>query len=208
MKGKFIVFEGCEGSGKTTHSKLLAEKLINDGYDVIHTQEPGGSPLGLAIRELLLHFEEEKVQPRAELLLFLANRAQHVEGKILPAIEEGKIVICDRFTGSTLAYQVGARNLPQSDFIVQMEEYARAALQPDMVVYLEVEPAVGLERKRTGTDRITRIDQEELNFHEAVHDYFRSNLIGQENWVEINSAASQEENEQNVYNTVKEYLGL
>ena len=169
----FIVFEGCEGSGKSSHSKALAQRLQEAGYNIVHTREPGGSELGLEIRHILLQERTIAMADRTELFLFLAARAQHVQQVINPALAAGSIVICDRFSGSTLAYQIGARQLPQSDLVLAAEEYARYGLQPDLVLYLDIDPQVGLQRKAIGHEEMTRIDGESLTFHQAVRAYFQ-----------------------------------
>lgn len=209
-KGTFIVFEGGEGSGKSHHAQALVYRLQAEGRDVLLTHEPGGtgSEVGKAIREIILRKDgDEQVHARTELLLFLANRAQHVEGVILPALAEGKIVICDRFSGSTFAYQLGGRELPDPEMVKNIDAYARAGLEPDRVVFLDVDPAVGLQRRRSATpEALNRIDTEELAFHERVHNYFVQ-LASDPKWVTVSTQTGTiEENQEKVYSVVKDML--
>ncbi len=177
----FIVFEGGEGSGKTTQVKLLARKLKQNGYKVLITHEPGGTDLGLKIRKLLL-FSRKPVVPRAELFLFLADRAQHVEEVIRPALKQGKIVISDRFSGSTFAYQYYARQLENFDEIEFLDKYARHEIWPDLTILLDVPCEVGLARIKkdiakknsvrdlTGKKGMSSFELESLDFHKRLRE--------------------------------------
>ena len=180
-KGKLIVFEGGEGSGKSSHVKRTAQHLRRRGFEVVMTHEPGGTKLGKNLRKALLQHIDQPVN-RAELLLFLADRAQHVAEIIQPAMKRGAIVLCDRFTGSTLAYQIGARHLQPARFIKTMERYARFNLQPNATIYLDVDPKIGLKRKTS----FTRFEYESLKFHQAVRVYFQK-LSQQSNWHRLNA---------------------
>ncbi|HPZ44210.1 MAG TPA: dTMP kinase [Bacillota bacterium] len=167
MKGKFIVFEGIDGSGKTTQLKLLGEKLAALGYPVLYTREPGGTRVGELVRDLLLNPQYGELVPRAEALLYAAARAQHVEEIILPALEQGKVVLCDRYIDSSLAYQGFGRGLDLSQ-LEQINQAATAGLVPDRVLLLDFCPDRGvdrLSRSGRGPDRIEREDQE---FHRRV----------------------------------------
>ncbi len=200
--GKFIVFEGGEGSGKSRHSKFVAEKLEADGYSVVYTHEPGGSEIGQRIREIILTDTGTPLHPRAELLLFLADRAQHVEQVIKPALEAGKIVICDRFSGSTFAYQLGARDLPDPDMIKRMDAYARGAISPDFVLYLDIDPEDGVQRKREAGQELNRLDTEQLAFHQRVREHFISQVKENENWNLYSTVGPKEENSQKIYELI------
>lgn len=172
-KGKFIVFEGGEGSGKSTQAKLLVERLQTEGIELIYTKEPGGTPIADKIREIFLYQNTEPVVPKTELFLLLASRAQHVSQKIEPTLKEGKHVICDRFNGSTYAYQIGARKMPNGSFIEAMDAYARDGLEPDMVIFIDLDPEIGIGRKKRGPEEMTRLDKEELDFHRKVRGHFK-----------------------------------
>jgi dTMP kinase len=176
--GRFIVFEGGEGSGKSSHLQLTAEFLRSRGQTVVTTHEPGGTACGQHIRKLILESQISSAQPlstKTELLLFLADRAQHVAELIQPALDRGEIVLCDRFTGSTLAYQIGGRKLNQVELIAQLEAFARDQLQPELVIYLDIDPALGIQRKRSQTDHVMNsFDEFDLEFHRDVRAYFQS----------------------------------
>ena len=169
----FITFEGIEGSGKTTAQQLLALELEKRGHDVLLTREPGGCGLGRALRPILLDARNSGLCNRAELYLFLADRAQHVAEIIRPAVEAGQIVICDRYTDSTLAYQGYGRGR-DPDRLRRANDLATGGLQPDLTLLCDLPVSVGLERaglrnRREGTVLSEgRFDSESLNFHERV----------------------------------------
>ncbi len=206
--GHFIVFEGGEGSGKSRHSSAVTQRLRDAGHEVIHTHEPGGSTVCEMIRNVLLADSEEAVVPRAELLLFVADRAQHVESVIKPALEAGKIVICDRFSGSTFAYQIGGRQLPESDLIIAMDAYARNGVDPDLVLFLDIDPEIGLRRRQDDDKELNRLDLEELAFHQRVRDYFLQLADTNEQWVVQSTDGPKEANENILYSIVTDRLGL
>lgn len=187
--GKFIVFEGGEGSGKTTHIRAAVEYLQQNYIAVVATHEPGGTEIGKHIRQILLENSgDHTIMPVAELFLFLADRAQHVQSFIQPKLQAGNHVVCDRFTGSTLAYQIGARKLQPEAFIMEMEAYARLNIQPDLVIYLDVDPKMGIQRKQQqiGQD-LTRFDNEAIQFHEQVRQYFHKLVATQSHWIQIDA---------------------
>ena len=160
--GWFLTFEGPEGAGKTTQIARLADALTARGQSVTRTREPGGDAVGERVRDLLLH---GTVVNEAELLLFAAARAQNVAGVVRPALEAGHVVLCDRYTDSTLAYQGAGRGLPL-DLIARINAFATGGLVPDRTFLLDLPPSVGLARQRPG-DR-NRLDREALDFHERV----------------------------------------
>lgn len=164
MSGLFITFEGVEGAGKTTQIALLRAALEQEGRNVCVTREPGGDALGEAVRQLVL-FEE--MTPRTELLLFLAARAQNVEQVVRPHLEQGGIVLCDRFTDSSVAYQGYGRELGR-DTVYTLNTFATGGLTPDLTILLDLEPKLGLERQ---PDR-NRMESESLAFHERVRQGF------------------------------------
>lgn len=164
----FITFEGPEGSGKTTQIRLLAQTLRTRDLAVLDTREPGGTPIGNAIRSILLDPAHHEMSPRAETLLFNAARAQIVDQVIQPALQAGKIVLCDRFIDSTLAYQGygrGQRLAPLQALI----DYATAGLKPDLTIFLNLDPAEGLRRKHAHRlEEWNRMEEEALAFHQVV----------------------------------------
>jgi dTMP kinase len=175
-KGLFITFEGGEGSGKTTVQQKLLTHLQSKGFASVSTRAPGGTPLGLSIRELLLHQKNQFLSKKAELFLFLADRAQHVAELILPALQEKKIVLCDRFNDSTLAYQ-GAARYGNLEFIELLCSYVTESLIPDLTFYLDVDPIVGLKRARQaivkqGKADYDRLENEALEFHQRVRESY------------------------------------
>lgn len=169
----FITFEGIEGSGKSTSLTLLAQELERRGFDVLRTREPGGCGLGRAIRPILLDARTRCLNMRAELYLFLADRAQHVAEVIRPALEAGQIVLCDRYTDSTLAYQGYGRGL-DPEKLRRINEMATGGLVPDLTLLMDLPVGLGLERaglrnQRQGTVLSEgRFDAESMDFHERV----------------------------------------
>lgn len=172
-RGLFIVFEGGEGSGKTTQVQLLAGRLRAAGQTVVTTREPGGTLLGGGIRGLLLDIMWGVVPPRAETLLYLADRAVHVHDVIRPALERGELVISDRYTDSTTIYQGAARGLDAAD-INRMSHWATDGLDPDLVIVLDVDPVEGLARVMSRSGTADRIEREQLAFHERVRIGYRA----------------------------------
>jgi len=173
LSGYFITFEGVDGCGKTTQRELTATWLREQGKTVVETFEPGASALGTEIRHLLLSGEHVPV-PEAELMLFLADRAQHVHEVLRPALERGAVVLCDRYTDSTCAYQLAGRQL-NADVLNAMLEVAELGLRPERTLWfdLPVSEALNRIRGRAATGEVsTRIDNERQSFHEAVRDGF------------------------------------
>lgn len=169
--GIFITFEGGEGAGKSTLIEGLANKLALLGLPVLKTREPGGTKLGEHIRAMLLqHFQDMPISPRAELFLFLASRAEHIHEVILPAIEDGRIVFCDRFTDSTLAYQGSARNLG-IDTLLPFCKFAAHDLEPNVTLYLDIDPKIGLARAKN-KDVHDRIESETIAFHQKIREAY------------------------------------
>ncbi|MFC1643990.1 dTMP kinase [Candidatus Omnitrophota bacterium] len=165
-KGVFITFEGPEGSGKSTQSNRLYEDLLSRGYDTVHTLEPGGTPLGVKIRDILLGKEEIGLVAEAELFLFEADRAQHVQEVILPALEAGKVVICDRFNTATFAYQ-GAGLGMDIKIVEGVDRMSTGELCPDLTILLDVEVETGL--KRAGAEHTPdRMEKRSRDFHQRV----------------------------------------
>ncbi len=162
----FITFEGVEGSGKTTHIRATAEYLQQKGYECVMTREPGATNIGAKIRNILLDPAHKSLNSKAELLLYLADRVQHIEEIILPALSCKKIVLCDRFTDSTLAYQGYARGMNIS-LIQNLHESVLPPLKPDMTILADLSPEIGLQRKFQ--DKVeTRFELETIAFHQKV----------------------------------------
>lgn len=173
MPGLFLTFEGIEGSGKSTQAALLESALRAGGVSVLRTREPGGTALAEEIRELILDVRQEPVHPETELLLFLAARAQHVRERIKPALEEGMVVISDRFTDATLAYQGGGRFI-DPPILNDLNVWASGGIQPDRTYLIDVPVTVGIARakNRGGIDGIDRIEREGSVFLKAVRDEY------------------------------------
>ena len=170
-KGKFIAFEGCDGSGKTTVSEAVAQNLRERGYDVIYTREPGGIDIAEQIRKVILDPENTAMDNRTEALLYAASRRQHLVEKVIPALEAGKIVISDRYVLSSLAYQGYARGIGV-DEVLSINQFAINNLWPDRTIYLDVDPEIGLQRI-SSRKNLDRLDQEAADFHHLVHDGYQ-----------------------------------
>lgn len=164
----FITLEGPEGSGKSSQLPDLGEFLRGQGWDVLTTREPGGTPIGDQIRQILMRLDNQELHPRTEILLFLASRAQLVEQVIKPALREGKLVLCDRFGDSTLAYQGYGHGL-NLDTLRIMLDFATDKLKPDLTLLLDVDVETGLQRKRK-EDEWNRLDAYALAFHQRVRE--------------------------------------
>jgi dTMP kinase len=164
--GKFITLEGGEGVGKTTNLAFIQAYLQSKNIEVVMTREPGGTPYAEMIRDLLLHKDGEKVASETELLLMFASRAQHLAQLIKPAINEGKWVVCSRFTDSTYAYQGGGRGIA-FDKIKVLEEWVHGDFQPDLTLLLDVPVEIGMSRARQRA-LLDRIEREKMDFFERV----------------------------------------
>ena len=171
--GIFITLEGGEGSGKTTHALLLCQWLTAQGLNVLKTREPGGTPLAEQLRTILLDSPVESIAPETEALLILAARRQHVDHVITPALAQGKTVVCDRFSDSTIAYQGYGRRLDRRA-LRTMNDWATGNLVPHLTLLFDVPVAVGLRRRRGETSAQNRLDRETERFHESVRRGFRS----------------------------------
>jgi len=179
-KAHFVTFEGVEGSGKTTQVRLVAEHYSGRGVSVLTTREPGGTELGNELRALLLQARKEALSPMAELLLMEAARAQHFTHVLSPAMDKYQLVLCDRFTDATLAYQSGGRGLDR-DFIALLNEKSADRLHPDLTILLDLSPQEALRRalgrihrqKNRSADGVEdRFEQEALSFHERVREAY------------------------------------
>lgn len=164
MNQNFISFEGGEGSGKTTIIKQLKIDLEKQGFKVLQTREPGGSEIAEGIRQIILNIANVKMDPRTEALLYAASRRQHLVEVILPALQNGNIVLCDRFVDSSLAYQGYARGLGINQ-IYELNRFAIEDLLPGLTIYLDLDPKIGLRRIKDNNRACNRLDLESLEFH-------------------------------------------
>jgi dTMP kinase len=181
VNGLFITLEGPEGAGKTTNREFLAERLRAAGRDTLLTREPGGTPLAERIRELLLAPSAEPMASDTELLLMFAARAQHLDQVIRPALAAGKMVLCDRFTDATYAYQGGGRGLSEARIAV-LEDFVQGALRPDLTLVFDLPVEVGLARA-AARGRLDRFEQEGRAFFEAVRQtYLRRAALNPERY--------------------------
>ncbi|MDR4934821.1 dTMP kinase [Rossellomorea marisflavi] len=170
MNGSFITVEGPEGAGKSTVLAVLAERLEEDGVPVVITREPGGIKIAEQIREVILHTENTEMDERTEALLYAAARRQHLVEKVLPALREGKVVLCDRFIDSSLAYQGKARGIGM-DAIEEINAFAIEDHMPDLTLYFDIEPEEGLNRINQHKGReVNRLDLESVGFHHKVRE--------------------------------------
>ena len=194
MTGRFIAFEGGEGSGKSTQAARLARRI-----DAVLTHEPGDTPLGESIRAVLLDASFD-ITPRAEALLMAADRAQHVAELVRPALELGRTVVTDRYTGSSIAYQGYGRQLPPGE-VAALSAWATQGLQPDLVVLLQVPAAVSLERTGGARDRLEAAG---AAFHRRVHDGFLQQAIDDpERWVVVDGVGTEDEVAERVWQVVQ-----
>jgi dTMP kinase len=165
----FITFEGIEGSGKTTHVELLSNHLQEKGYRVVKTREPGGTPVGEALRKVLL-MKDLHVAPLTELFVFLASRAQHVQEVISPALDEGKVVLCDRFVDASYAYQGYGRGMDLG-IIETLNRLVTKGVRPNLTILLDCSVEVGLGRK-SADGSLDRFEKEELSFHRKIRNAY------------------------------------
>jgi dTMP kinase len=172
-KGLFITVEGPEGAGKSTILTELYNQLVQDGFDVVQTREPGGISIAEQIREVILNTKNTEMDKRTEALLYAAARRQHLVEKVIPALEEGKIVICDRFIDSSLAYQGNARGIGMEE-VMNINQFAIEDKMPDLTLYFDIDPEEGLKRiaKHNGRE-VNRLDLESVDFHTRVREGYQ-----------------------------------
>ncbi|MBQ6627928.1 MAG: dTMP kinase [Methanobrevibacter sp.] len=206
MDGLFITLEGGEGSGKTTVAKYLVERLTKEGYDVLLTREPGGVKIAEQIRAVILDTNNTDMDPRTEAILYAASRRQHLVEKVIPALKEGKIVICDRYIDSSFAYQGFARGIGMSA-IKDLNNFAITdggkIYYPDLSLYFDVDPEIGLQRVSQRGDELTRLDKEKLEFHDKVRKGYLTVYSLNEYMKMIDASKSLEEVEQEAYDRVR-----
>ena len=207
MHGKFIVFEGGDGSGKTTQIALLEKKLKVSGLNVFRTREPGGTdcPTAEKIRLIIKDPANKEMVPETELFLFLASRAQHVRQIIRPQLESGAIVLCDRFYGSTLAYQHFARGLFNLDEVIRLNNFATAGLEPDATFFLNIDPEKSLTRITNQLGRC-RLDSEKMVFHKRVQTGYLSLAKIKPNWIIVSADNKVEDVHETIWEKTKKLL--
>lgn len=204
-KGLFIVFEGGEGTGKTTTIESVYNWIVEKNLKCIKTREPGGIKISEQIRQVILNTENKAMDPRTEALLYAAARRQHLVEKVIPALEEGTIVLCDRFIDSSLAYQGYARNLGIEE-VMSINKFAIEEHMPDLSILFDLDPRIGLARISNNKDReINRLDLEKLDFHEKVRTGY--NIVYENNKDRIIKIDANQSKE-NVINEIKNILKL
>jgi dTMP kinase len=172
VTGVFITFEGGDGSGKSSQASLLEEWLASRGHTVLRTREPGGSDLGVELREIILH-RRGYIAPRAEALLYAADRAHHIATVVRPALDRGEIVLQDRYIDSSVAYQGAGRVLDAAE-IRTLSQWATEGLAPALTILLDLAPEDARERLDAARDRYDRLEAEQLDFHHRVRDAYRA----------------------------------
>ena len=202
-KGLFIVFEGGEGTGKTTAIESIYDWIIEKGLKCIKTREPGGIKIAEEIRQVILNKENTKMDGRTEALLYAAARRQHLVEKVRPALEDGYIVLCDRFIDSSLAYQGYARGLG-IDEVMSINKFAIGDYMPDLSILFDLDPKIGLERiSISGEREVNRLDLEKMEFHEKVREgYNKVYNDNKERIIKINADQSKED----IVNELKKIL--
>lgn len=203
----FITIEGVEGSGKSSTMKKVVERLKKEGYQIVTTREPGGTPIAEQIRNIILDVNNTNLDARAEALLYAASRRQHLIEKVWPNLRDGKIVICDRYIDSSLAYQGGARHLGIEN-IININMFATENTWPDLTLLFDIDPEIGLRRIAQNNNReVNRLDLEKLDFHRNVRKTFLELAKKYPNrYVIIDSSKPQNEVENETYKIIKERL--
>jgi dTMP kinase len=206
MPGCFVTFEGGEGSGKSTQIERLARRLRQRGVEPVVTREPGGTPIGEGARALLLDAGSAVPRPETEVLLLEAARAELVAGVIRPALAAGRIVLCDRYDDSTLAYQGGGRGLDH-DTLARLNRFATGGLKPDLTFLFDLDPGVGLERRASAGDA-NRLDRESEAFHARVRErYLELARAEPDRFVVLDAGAAPDALERRIAAAVEARLG-
>ena len=203
----FITFEGGEGAGKSTAIKRIVEKLTSEGYEIVLTREPGGTPIAEEIRNVILDKKNTAMDPRTEALLYAASRRQHLVEKVIPALKEGKLVLCDRFLDSSLAYQGGARGIG-IDTVYNMNLFATEGMLPDLTILFDIKPEEGLARIAANSQReVNRLDVEKLAFHNKVRDSFHELAkMFPERFVIVDASKTPDEVFEDAYKAIEDRL--
>ena len=207
MKGTFITFEGPEGSGKTTVARMVLESLNEEGYEVLYTREPGGIDIAEQIRKVILDPKNTAMDAKTEALLYAASRRQHLIEKVLPALEKGTVVICDRFVDSSLVYQGVARGLG-IEAVYQMNLFAIEDVMPDATIFFDVAPEIGLQRIAENAHReVNRLDLEKLDMHQRVRQgYLRLAEQEKDRIVTIDASRDLDSVVEEVYQVILQHL--
>jgi len=204
-KGLFITLEGIEGAGKSTAVDFIEDFLTKEGHDVIKTREPGGTVIGEQIREILLKNENYTLTYDTELLLVFSARAQHIQEVILPALSSGKIILCDRFTDASYAYQGGGRNIDASR-INLLEKWVQEDLRPNLTLLFDLDVSIGMQRTKKRSDA-DRFEREEINFFEKIRNTYLERAKNEpQRFRIINSASSLESVKEQIITILKDFL--
>lgn len=204
----FITFEGPDGSGKTTQIRRLIPVLQEKGFDIVHTREPGGTDIGDQIRSIIMNMKNKSMHPRAEILLFCASRAQLVEELVRPSLSEGKLVLCDRYADSTMAYQGYGHGLDR-DVLSQLLHFATGGLKPDLTLLFDISAEAGLRRRLTNHEEWNRMDDYALQFHERVRSgYLAMAAAEPERWAVIDADRTLDEIHREVVSVIIEKLSV
>ena len=204
-KGLFITLEGIEGAGKSTVVDFIEDFLTNEGHDVIKTREPGGTAIGEQIREILLKNENHTLTYDAELLLVFSARAQHIQEVILPALSSGKIILCDRFTDASYAYQGGGRGIDASR-INLLEKWVQGDLRPNLTLLFDLDVSIGMQRTKKRSDA-DRFEREEINFFEKIRNTYLERAKNEpQRFRIINSASSLKSVKEQIITILKDFL--
>lgn len=204
----FITFEGPDGSGKTTQISLLADYLRQQGFSVVTTREPGGTEIGDQIRICLHDVKNVNMTAAAEILLYSASRAQHVEEVIRPALDSGAVVICDRFADSTMAYQGYGRQLDLDD-LAFITRFATGGLRPDTTFLLDIDVEAGIHRRASGGDEMNRMDRQKASFYRRVRQGYLQMVANEpQRWIVVNADRPVEEVQAGIRAEMRKRLGL
>jgi len=204
-KGLFVTLEGIEGAGKSTVVDFIEDFLTKEGHDVIKTREPGGTVIGEQIREILLKNENYTLTYDTELLLVFSARAQHIQEVILPALSLGKIILCDRFTDASYAYQGGGRGIDASR-INLLEKWVQGDLRPNLTLLFDLDVSIGMQRTKKRSDA-DRFEQEEINFFEKIRNTYLERAKNEpQRFRIINSALSLENVKEQIVTILKDFL--
>jgi dTMP kinase len=202
----FITIEGPDGSGKTTQVPLLAEAIRQAGYELVVTREPGGTEIGDQVRQVIMDLKNKQMFPATEILLFQSSRAQLVRELILPSLKAGKVVLCDRYADSTLAYQ-GYGHQTDLATLRQIIDFATGGLKPDLTLYLDIDADEGLRRRTGEEDEWNRMDDYALEFHQRVREGYHQMIAAEpERWVAIDGGRPVEKVQEDLRRVVLERL--